>query len=893
MNSNQSKLIQDAFRSYLDLDLDPLPIPNIKGYPTKKPIILDWQTTADAKGFTESDFNEPCNIGVELGGSKNLTDVDCDSLLSVKAAGYLYSEDTDPFMIFGRSSKPDSHYVFFTDESLPSFKINHPITGVCVVEFRCAKQDGTRGMQTVFPPSIWCDKNDPTHQEQIETTHQNPACAPVKASTLANEVKAIAAMALLAESFPIKGKRHDTILALAGWFARGGMREDKAKLLIGGAYGISEGFNHDLSKAQSDVVDVFKSHTKDPNAHLYGFTKLKDIGYPVKVLECVADLLKLKKQDSAGTATDTQRYTLTDTGLGLRFVDSFGDDFKFVIESKEWMTWDGSVWVADNSQVRREKAKQIGKMIRDEANNIKVSDDDEDNSNEIIKKALVRHANYAESTNGIDAMLKSASSDRRLVVSIAEFDVHPELLNVKNGVVDLRSGILQTHDRALLMTQKAPTDYTLFAVSSEFNTALDTWTKNHPDLKDYMQRLYGYSITGIKHEEKIVIMKGIGGSGKGTYNALLHGTLGSDYVRNVEAKTLLESKRSAGSASSDVIRLEGARIVVCSEIDKASRMAQGLMKTLSGNDVITARPLYQAEREFKCNAQIFIQTNFRPVIDSTDTGNRRRYVELPFDNQMIPDKQLKDRLLRSVEVREAMLSWLVQGAVDYYQHGLGSCKAVDEATTDFFDSNDELGGFLKECLVREDGGKITRDKLYEIYIQYCREEGCSFAQKTRLYGDLRERGYSDLKWRDGADTLRGFKGIREKTDADLFTNAPFASALEPTPEVKEPQDMQTADYKANSSLEWIGDTAEYEPKRGVYKSNTTEEQPMKQNQGHKRKSLKSDVYRYTQEEIDAEFGPDSGRLAWDPDDTPNVIGWTWANRLKHPSVFNGGIPRAC
>ena len=142
-----------------------------------------------------------------------------------------------------------------------------------------------------------------------------------------------------------------------------------------------------------------------------------------------------------------------------------------------------------------------------------------------------------------------------------------------------------------------------------------------------------------------------------------------------------------------------------------------------------------------------------------------------------------------------MLSWLVQGAVDYYQHGLGTCKAVDDATTDFFDSNDELGGFLKECLVREESGKITRDRLYEFYSQYCREEGCSFSQKTRLYGDLRERGYSDLKWRDGADTLRGFKGIREKTDRDLFVK-PVVIASEPIETITEPEDMQTDDYKA-------------------------------------------------------------------------------------------------
>ena len=232
-----------------------------------------------------------------------------------------------------------------------------------------------------------------------------------------------------------------------------------------------------------------------------------------------------------------------------------------------------------------------------------------------------------------------------------------------------------------------------------------------------------------------------------------------------------------------------------------------------------------------------------------------------------------------------MLSWLVRGAVDYYQHGLGTCKAVENATTDFFDSNDELGGFLKDCLVREDGGKITRDRLYELYIQYCRDEGCNFTQKNRLYGDIRERGYCDLKWRDGTDTLRGFKGIREKTDNDLFAK-PVVVA-EPPKEVKEPEDMQTADYKPDESLEWVGDTADYEPKRGVSKS-ITEKQPMKQNQGRKRyQQPKTDhlwVDCPTREELDRD-GPGQ-HMEYDPGS--RVVGWTWSQREKHPTVFNGG-----
>lgn len=172
--------IIEAFRSYKELGLDPLPIPNQNGLPTKGPKIAGWQQTAANNGYTEADFESPCNLGVLLGGQNHLTDIDCDSQWAVKAAGFVF-HGCDPFMIFGRSGKPNSHYVFYTDESLVSFKVNHPVSKECIVEYRCVKLDGTRGLQTVFPPSIWCNKADTSDQQQITTSQQTPDATPVNA----------------------------------------------------------------------------------------------------------------------------------------------------------------------------------------------------------------------------------------------------------------------------------------------------------------------------------------------------------------------------------------------------------------------------------------------------------------------------------------------------------------------------------------------------------------------------------------------------------------------------------------------------------------------------------------------------------------------------------------
>lgn len=113
--------------NYLKLGLDPLPIPPINGKPTKKPVIPDWPTKAVEHLFKPEDYAEPnSNIGSCLGGAKNRSDVDIDDHAALKIAAEILRDNFPATTIFGRPSKPKSHYFFECDESLPSVKILDP-----------------------------------------------------------------------------------------------------------------------------------------------------------------------------------------------------------------------------------------------------------------------------------------------------------------------------------------------------------------------------------------------------------------------------------------------------------------------------------------------------------------------------------------------------------------------------------------------------------------------------------------------------------------------------------------------------------------------------------------------------------------------------------------------
>ena len=59
-----------------------------------------------------------------------------------------------------------------------------------------------------------------------------------------------------------------------------------------------------------------------------------------------------------------------------------------------------------------------------------------------------------------------------LMLKTAEFDAHPDLLNVNNGVVDLRDGNVGKHDPDLRFTKLCPNDYIPGATHADWAKAL-------------------------------------------------------------------------------------------------------------------------------------------------------------------------------------------------------------------------------------------------------------------------------------------------------------------------------------------------------------------------------------------------------------------------------------
>src|SRR5207248_9192886 len=177
------------------------------------------QKTIDTASLYFNDASQ--SLGLLLGDRLGSTDVDCDCQEAIIAARRLLPETE---LIFGRQSKPFSHFFYRSDPPVRTVQFIDPLDHSTLVELRGLSCDGSVGLQTVVPPSIH-ETGEPVRFEQgFAGTPAN-----VDADALLSAVPRVAAAALMARHWPTKGSRHHAFLALAGVLARADWSLEAAK----------------------------------------------------------------------------------------------------------------------------------------------------------------------------------------------------------------------------------------------------------------------------------------------------------------------------------------------------------------------------------------------------------------------------------------------------------------------------------------------------------------------------------------------------------------------------------------------------------------------------------------------------------------------------------------
>lgn len=439
-----------------------------------------------------------------------------------------------------------------------------------------------------------------------------------------------------------------------------------------------------------------------------------------------------------GVPPPRQRVMYSDRWLADRAIERFANRLRYASGLKSWLMWSGQRWEHDEMNRPRSEVREL--------------------LHEIACDLISTNSRAAGRARGIESATKLRNvmsvmeADQRVVVAMRALDADPWLLNTPSGVVNLRTGLIQPHEPALLMTKMTRVSMDRGVDCPRWKTFLQEATGGNTELIDYIQRLAGYCLTGVTDEHAVVFVHGPGGNGKSVcLNTLIY-ILG-DYATTAAMSTFMASKSERHPT--EVAALHGARLVTASETSEGGRWNEERLKNLSGGDPVTARFLYHDFFTFQPQFKILLIGNRKPSLDTVDDAMRRRLQLVPFTIKPAqPDPNLTDKLRAEAP---AILAWMVEGALAWQARRLSPPSIVLDATNEYFEDQDMLGRWLAECCEEARDEWTPTHDLFQAWAEWCGEGREFVGTLKRMSQMLADRGYKRMRGKLGR---MGFVGIR-------------------------------------------------------------------------------------------------------------------------------------
>ena len=400
----------------------------------------------------------------------------------------------------------------------------------------------------------------------------------------------------------------------------------------------------------------------------------------------------------------------TDDAIAEAFAEEHRDDLRYVAAWGKWFEWRDGCW-------REEKTLRAFDLIR-----------------KTCRAQGLRRTGMAKMVAAVHAL---ARTDRRLAATIEQWDVDPKLINTPDGVVDLRTGELRRHrpdDYMTMITAVGPRgDCPLFL------GFLDRIMGGDETLVAYLQRAFGYCLTGATTEQALFFNYGGGANGKTVLMATVAAILG-DYCVATPIETFTESRNDRHPT--ELARLRGARLVTATETGAGRHWAESRLKELTGGERIPARFMNKDFFEYQPAFKPWLSGNHKPRLRSVGLAMRRRVNMIPFA-VTIPENERDPQLVERLKAeRPGILQWMVEGCLDWKARGLASPEAVTKATDAYFAAEDGIADWIEERC-EEINGFVSRSvDLFASWRNYAEKTGLNAGDIKKFREEMENRGFS-------------------------------------------------------------------------------------------------------------------------------------------------------
>jgi P4 family phage/plasmid primase-like protien len=360
-----------------------------------------------------------------------------------------------------------------------------------------------------------------------------------------------------------------------------------------------------------------------------------------------------------------------------------------------------SIWITHN----------VGRYIAKKASNNKLVDELID-----IKKKYTKY----QYLKNVVSFFKVSITDKDFTIKL-DRTLNDHLPIRNNKIINLRDGTVRYRTQEDYFTYFCDVEPTE-EKSPLFNDFISQIMCNNKENIEYLQKILGYCISGETSSQCFYLFYGTGSNGKSLLLKLLQKILNTAY-KTSSKKIFINSGKDAGA---ELVDIKNARLLTFSETKKNDNLNDDIIKSISGNDQLTARGLYSNPISFNLICKLILCTNYKPNFDGTDKAMVRRlkyigflasFVDEPTQvNQYKINRDLENKLLEKKYIDE-FFTFCLEGAIKWYNEPkFNPPKEIKEETDNYILSQNSVEKWFLERVEK------TNPEILNKYKKLCKSE---------------------------------------------------------------------------------------------------------------------------------------------------------------------------
>ena len=324
----------------------------------------------------------------------------------------------------------------------------------------------------------------------------------------------------------------------------------------------------------------------------------------------------------------------------------------------------------------------------------------------------------------------------KTMVDRKSLNMDKHLINLENGLYDINTGILKSHNPSVLSTARIPVSYDPDATCPNMDKFLSEIVA--PDDQQVLVEWAGYALIPDTRIHKAVMLLGNGANGKSVYLNFLTCFIG-------EMNTSSESLHDLVNNRFSTANLYGKLLNVCPDLPNTKIFDNSKFKNLSGGDKTTrGERKFEGAFDFGNTARMIYSANEVPQMIKGGFATDRRWILIDFPNtfegenvdinlieKLTTPEELSGFLNRALPALEVLLE---NGKFSY-------TKTVQDVQRMYLINSNSVAAFADECI--ESGAENTPKRVvYDEYKNWCENNEIMPKTNNVFGGIFKDLGYT-------------------------------------------------------------------------------------------------------------------------------------------------------